>query len=234
MAEQLEKQTRERRIMLANLTHELARPLGGLRLGAESLREGALQDPALAEDLLTEMIQTTQRMESLLDDLAIAARPVASPLRLALAPVSIEPLIYGLKARFWPRAEARGVQLVIDLPEDLPPVLADETRLYQVIGNLMDNAIKFTPPGAEVRISAELSRPYLHLIVQDTGPGISSHDLNHVLEPFYQGSQSTQIKQGMGLGLPIAHQLIVAQGGKLSLHNRPEGGLEVHVDLLLA
>jgi signal transduction histidine kinase len=234
MAEQLEKQTRERQIMLANLTHELARPLGGLRLGAESLRDGALQDSALAEDLLTEMIQTTQRMESLLDDLAVAARPVSSPLRLALAPVSIEPLIYGLKARYWPRAETRSVMLVVDLPENLPMVMADETRLYQVIGNLMDNAIKFTPPGGEVRISAEVSQPYLHLTVQDTGPGISSQDLNHVFEPFYQGSQSTQIKQGMGLGLPIAHQLIVAQGGKLSLQNRPEGGLEVRVDLLLA
>jgi signal transduction histidine kinase len=234
MADELQDQTRQREIVLANLTHELARPLGGLHLGVESLREGAIQDPALADDMLKDMDQTIQRMEALIDDLSLAARPVSIPLKLNLHPVAVEPLVQGLKSRFWPRADSLGVRLEVCLPADLPEVMADELRLFQIMSNLIDNAVKFSPQGGKVILSAEIIGSSLQLNVQDCGPGIPEGDLEHIFEPFFQSDSPAKIRQGMGLGLSIAHRLAVAHHGSLELQNLPGGGLLASLILPLA
>jgi signal transduction histidine kinase len=234
MADELQLQTRQRKIVLANLTHELARPLGGLHLGVESLREGAIQDPALADDMLKDMDQTIQRMEALIDDLSLAARPLSVPLKLNLHPVAVEPLLQGLKSRFWPRAESLGVRLEVSLPTDVPEVMADELRLFQIVSNLIDNAVKFSPQGGKVILSAEIVGSSLRLTVEDHGPGIPERDLERVFEPFFQGESPAKIRQGMGLGLSIAHRLALAHHGSLGLRNLPGGGLLASLILPLA
>ena len=89
----------------------------------------------------------------------------------------------------------------------------------------MDNAIKFTPHGKTIRLSAECAgKGYVRLLVHDGGTGISPDEAEHLFEPFYQGDVGRRIKQGMGLGLAIAHQLVRAHGGSLDLQNAPEGG----------
>ena len=233
MAEELQKQRHGRELVLANMTHELARSLGGLRLGVDSLQGGALDDPTLAADLLVEMGQSLQRMEGLIEDLALAARPVAKPVQLNLAMISLEPMIHGLKSRFWPRAELRGIHLEVSLPDELPPVEADELRLHQILANLVDNAIKFTPSGGAVTLSAAAVDASIQLTVRDTGPGIPAKDLKHVLEPFTQGESEDRVRQGMGLGLSIVQQLTVAHGGQLKLKNAEGGGLLVFVTIPL-
>jgi two-component system sensor histidine kinase VicK len=225
MAEKLQFQTEARQTLLANVAHELARPLGGLQLGIESLRKGALQDPGLADEMLLGMGQTIQRLTALIDDIALAAQPQAKPIELHQTAVAVEPFLQGMAARYWTRAEARGIRLKLDVEAGLRPFYADEKRLYQIIGNLLDNAIKFTPRGQAVYLSAACTdHGHICVRVRDSGTGIAAEDAKHLFEPFYQGDSGRRVQRGMGLGLSIALQLARAHGGTLELQNDRNGG----------
>jgi two-component system sensor histidine kinase BaeS len=196
-----------------------------LQLGIEGLRKGAIQDPNLADDLLVSMGQTVQRLGDLIDDITLAAQPVDHPVELNRAELAVEPFLKGIATRFWPMAENRKVRLEVRVDSDVPYVWADEKRLNQIVGNLVDNAIKFTPNGKVIRLSAERAdEDCIRIMVQDGGKGLQSEEAEHLFEPFYQGELGRRIKQGMGLGLSIAHQLAQAHGGSLTLENHPAGG----------
>jgi two-component system sensor histidine kinase BaeS len=226
LAEQLQGQLKTRQTLLANVAHELARPLAGLQLGIESLRKGAVHDSDLADDLLVDMGQTIRRLERLIDDITLAARPERNPLELQRAALPVEPFLKGVATRYWSLANSRELKLDVQVEPDLPPVWADERRINQIMGNLMDNAIKFTPPGKTIRLSAgRADTGNVRFQVRDEGQGISVDEVNHLFEPFYQGDVGRRIKQGMGLGLSIARQLALAHGGSLTLQNHPEGGV---------
>jgi len=231
MAEQLQQQRNTREMVLANLTHELARPLGGLRLGVESLRSGAVDNHDLADDLLNEMGKTIQHMEALLEDLSLAARPEGSPLQLEFSPVPLNPLLHGIKSRYWPRAESQGIKLLVCWPDDDLMIEADELRLYQILTNLIDNAMKFTPAGGSIVVSAKGLGDEVDLTICDNGPGIPQTELSNMFTPFTQGKHTDQIHQGMGLGLSIVNQLVLAHGGNIDLSNLPEGGLQARITL---
>ena len=225
MAEKLQEQFKMRQTLLANVAHELARPLGGLQLGIESLRKGAIQDPDLADDLLVSMRLTIQRLEGLIDDITLAAQPETLPIKLNRTALTVEPFLQGVATRFWSLAESRGLKLEVQVEAGLLPVSADEKRINQIIGNLVDNAIKFTPRGKTIRLSAEqVDEGNIRLMVHDGSKGIAPDEAEHLFEPFYQGDIGRRIKQGMGLGLSIAQQLAQAHDGSLALENHPEGG----------
>jgi signal transduction histidine kinase len=213
MAEKLQDQVRTRQTLLSNVAHELARPLAGLQLGIESLRKGAIQDSDLADDLLVGMGQTIRRMESLIDDITLAAQPKTRQLELHCTAMAVEPFLQGVASRFWSLANSHGIRLEVQVEANLPSVFADE------------NAIKFTPPGNTVCLAAECTgKANIRLLVHDGGQGISPDEVEYLFEPFYQGDIGRRIKQGMGLGLPIAQQLARAHGGSLRLENHPDGG----------
>ncbi|MGB7873820.1 MAG: HAMP domain-containing sensor histidine kinase [Anaerolineales bacterium] len=225
MAEKLHDQLKTRQRLLSNVAHELARPLAGLQLGIESLRKGAIQDPDLADDLLVSMGLTIHRFESLIDDITLAAQPETRPIELNRAALAVEPFLQGVATRFWSLADSRGLRIVVRVEAGLLPVSADEKRLNQIMGNLVDNAIKFTPHGKTIRLSAEhADEGNVRILVHDGGKGISPDEAEHLFEPFYQGDVGRRIKQGMGLGLSIAQQLAQAHGGSLTLENHPQGG----------
>jgi len=225
MAEKLQEQLKTRQRLLSNVAHEMARPLAGLQLGIESLRKGAIQDSELADDLLVSMGQTIHRLEGLIDDITLAAQPKTVPVELKKVALAIEPFLQGVATRFWSLADSRGLRIEVQVEADLPPVLADERRLNQIMGNLVDNAIKFTPHGKTIRLSAECAaEEQINILVRDGGKGISQEEALHLFEPFYQGDLGRRIKQGMGLGLSIARQLAQVHGGNLALENHPEGG----------
>lgn len=225
MAEKLQQQSKMRQTLLANVTHELARPLAGLQLGIESLRKGAIHDPDLADDLLVSMEQTIRNFDNLINDISLAEQPETHSIQLQFAALPVKPFVKGIVARFWSQAKLRDIRFEVHIADDTPPIFADEKRLNQIIGNLVDNAIKFTPDGKVIRLCA---KPYdedsVCLMVHDGGRGISAEETEHIFQPFFQGDRGRQIKQGMGLGLAIAHQLALAHGGSLSLENHPEGG----------
>ena len=225
LAGKLQEQVKVRKTLLANVVHELARPLAGLQLGIESLRKGAIQNPDLADDLLVNMGQTVNRIESLIEDIALAAQPENRPIELHLSTMALEPFLQGVTTRFWSLAESRGIKLEVQVKPDLPSISADEKRLNQIMGNLMDNAIKFSPREGLIRLLAERAdAENIHILVHNGGAGISPEEIEHLFEPFYQGDIGRRIKQGMGLGLAIAQQLAQAHGGKLELMNHPDGG----------
>ena len=171
------------------------------------------------------MGQTIHRLESLIDDITLAAQPETLPIELHQTALAVEPFLQGIATRFWSLADSRGLRLEVRVDAELPPVFADEKRLNQIIGNLIDNAIKFTPRGKTIRLSAERAdERYIRLLVHDGGKGILPAEAEHLFEPFYQGDVGRRIKQGMGLGLSIAQQLALAHGGSLKLENHPKGG----------
>ena len=235
MAEKLQGQVNSRRTLLANVAHELARPLAGLQLGIESLRKGAIKDPELADDLLVNMGQTIRHFEGLVDDITLAAHTETKPIELYRTSLAIEPFLQGIATRYWTLAESRGLRLKVQVEANLPPVSADEKRLNQIVGNLVDNAIKFTPRGKTIRLLAKRAdKDNIHILVHDGGKGIAPDEVEHLFEPFYQGNVGRYIKQGMGLGLAIAQQLAFAHGGTLVLKNDPEGGALAILTLPLA
>lgn len=225
MAEKLQGQLKTRQRLLSNVAHELARPLAGLQLGIESLRKGAIQDSELADDLLVSMGFTIQRLEGLIDDVTLAAQPETRPIVLNPTELAVEPFLKGVATRFWTLADSRGLKLDVRVETGIPPVFADEKRLNQIVGNLLDNAIKFTPHGQTIHLSAERAGERdVRILIHDGGKGISPEEVENLFEPFYQGDIGRRIKQGMGLGLPIAQQLARAHGGSITLENHPKGG----------
>lgn len=231
MAVELEAGHRARETVVGNVTHELARPLGGLQLGIDSLRSGALNDPELAEELLESMSKSVQRVDDMVEDLALAARPAAQPPRLKITSVAVEPFMRGLISRHWPAANAKNIRFGLELEGGLPAVPADEKRLSQIMGNLLDNAIKYSSVGGQIGLSVRKDHGRVIFAVADSGPGITEKDIEHIFEPFFQGQQGQRAKAGLGLGLSIVHQLVLAHGGVVTLINRPEGGVCAEVEL---
>jgi len=231
MAADLEAEHNARNTVIGNVTHELARPLGGLQLGIDSLRTGAMRDPDLADELLDSMSKSVQRVDDMVEDLALAARPTKQPVPLKIRRVAIEPFMRGLISRHWPTANAKGVHLKLDLESGLDALPADERRLSQIMGNLLDNALKYSPHGGQIDIGVHKQPGEIVFTISDEGPGISDRDLEHIFEPFYQGTEGQRAQSGLGLGLSIVHQLVLAHGGQVSLTNRPDGGLQSEVRL---
>jgi signal transduction histidine kinase len=235
MAEKLQEQLKTRRVLLANVTHELARPLAGLQLGIESLRKGAIQDSNLADDLLVSMEHSINRLKSRIEDLALAAQAANRPIELYLTEVALEPFLKGTAAFFWSLATAHGARLEVQVQPDLPLIWVDEKRLHQIVGNLVDNAIKFTAPGGIIKLSAERAGEcHVCITVHDGGPGMPPEEIEQVFRPFYQGEGGQRLRQGMGLGLSIAQQLAQAHNGSLTLKNHPDGGVIATLTLPIA
>jgi signal transduction histidine kinase len=116
-------------------------------------------------------------------------------------------------------ARIKGLVWQLDIPDDLPAVKIDATRLGQAIGNLVSNAIKYTPRGGNVSVTAGQLEKRVWIRVADTGPGISKEEQQDIFTPFYRGSQQKRIKQGMGLGLSIARDLVEAHSGTIEVQS---------------
>jgi signal transduction histidine kinase len=224
LVEQLHSLEQARRQLLANLVHELGRPLGALRSAIHALSRGASQDPQLLSDLTLGMDVETQAMQRLLDDLANLYDQELGRLELALQTLSPAEWLPGVLLPWEAAAREKHLDWQINIPPDLPSFSADPLRLAQVIGNLVNNAIHYTPPGGAVTVTASASQGEFRLIVRDTGPGIPPEEHERVFLPFYRGDQGKRIKQGMGLGLSIARDLAIAHGGRLELDSAPGAG----------
>jgi two-component system phosphate regulon sensor histidine kinase PhoR len=203
-----------RRDFISNISHELRTPLASLKALTETLQEGALDDPPAARRFLTRMETEVDALSPRVSELLELARIESGqvPLQLkAIRPIDI--LLPGVE-RLRLQAERGGLILEIDCPESLPLVLADQTRLEQVLVNLLHNAIKFTPSGGKLTLRAGEQADKLVFSVQDTGQGISEADLPRIFERFYK-TDHARASGGTGLGLSIARHLVEAHGGKL-------------------
>ena len=213
-----------RRQLLANLVHELGRPLGALRSAIHALSTGAAQDPQLLHDLTTGMDEETIRMQHVVDDLAHLHDRELGTLELQRESLPLGTWLPHVLSSWRQAAEEKHLQWEVSLPPDLPTVMADPVRLAQVIGNLVDNAIKYTPPGHAVTITAGQEVEQAWVRVTDTGPGIMPEEQALIFTPFYRGKHAKRIQQGMGLGLSIARDLAEAHHGQITLESTPGQG----------
>jgi two-component system sensor histidine kinase BaeS len=226
LVERLHNLEQARRRLLANLVHELGRPLGALQAGTQALLSGARQDP----DLLTEMLQGMNGeiaiLQRLLDDLAHLHGQELGTLELDREEIAVNDWLARSLLPWQEAARKKHLHWQVSLPSDSPTIEADPVRLGQVLGNLVSNAIKYTSPGGTVSISAGIKGQEIWIRVSDNGPGIPPEEQEKIFSPFYRGKQATRFPQGMGLGLSIARDLVAAHLGRLELQSTP--GLGSH------
>lgn len=226
LVERLDNLEQSRRQLLANLVHELGRPLGALRMAIQVSIGGAKKEPKVLDDLLEGMDGEVGRLERLLNDLSHLHGQVLGTLELDRQPVDLGGWLPKVLVTWQEAAIEKRLHWEELLPADLPILEVDPDRMAQVIGNLISNAIKYTQPGGTVSISAGRENEEVWIRVSDTGPGIRADEQEKVFTPFYRGEHGKRIKQGMGLGLTIARDLILAHGGRLELDSTP--GLGSH------
>jgi two-component system phosphate regulon sensor histidine kinase PhoR len=214
---------RVRRDFVANAGHELRTPLTAIRGFAETLRDGGIDDPTAAREFLDVILRHTKRLQSLVDDLADLSRFEGAGLELELKPVLagelVDEVVRGLEAQ----SKAKQLSVTLTGLADAPAVITDERALEQVLVNLVDNAIKYTPEGGEVRIRVLAEEEALLIEVSNSGPGIPAKHLPRVFERFYRvdAGRSRELG-GTGLGLSIVKHLVVKLGGQIRVQS--EGG----------
>jgi len=208
-----------RKRLLANLVHEIGRPLGALRMGIEALSRGANRDPKFYEELLEGMDLETARLQRLLEDLSHLHEQALGVLELDRENLDLSKWLPEALKPWQQAALKKRLHWELKLPDSLPNVHADPLRLDQVIGNLVSNAIKYTPGGGMVGVEAGAEDDWVWVRVMDTGPGIPLEMQAKMFEPFVRGGQGKRFPQGMGLGLSIARELVEAHGGRLELES---------------
>jgi signal transduction histidine kinase len=216
MATRLHEIELARQRQLAAITHELARPLTGMRAAVETLNDGAVADPEMRQTLLDGILEQVARLQRLIETLQTVQKRALRPMDLNLAEVSLERVIRASVGNYEALAAQHQIALRHDLPRDLRPVRADEDRLIQVLTNLLDNALKFTPPGGRIVVQARQDGDAACVTVSDTGTGIAAEELPFLFQEFYHGGPSQPPeKHGMGLGLTICREIIRAHGGSI-------------------
>lgn len=230
---ELDTHEKSRRQLLANLVHELGRPLGSIRSAIHALETGADKDPALYKDLTLGMDAETLRLQHLLDDLSHLYDQSVGALELDLHVVDIQQWLPGVLRSWQLLAEEKSLTWTEKIDSIESTVKMDPDRMAQVVGNLLSNAVKYTKPGGSVSVSAGTENDKFHITIHDTGVGIQPDEMKKVFLPFFRGEQGRRIKQGMGLGLSIAKDLTEAHGGTLEVSSRPGGGSTFNVWLPL-
>ncbi len=213
-----------RRKLLANLVHELGRPLGALLPAVQALEAGAVENESLRRELLAGMEDEIGILRRLLDDLTGLHDLVVGSFVLEKQQVDLNEWLPSLFRLQREAARAKGLSWQSAISERLPVIEVDPERLGQAIGNLVNNAIKFTPPGGTVTVQADVKNGEVCICVKDTGPGIPIEDQPLVFNPFFRGRTETRFPQGMGLGLSIARDLVAAHQGRLEFESTPGEG----------
>jgi len=213
MAGSLEGVERRRRELIGDVAHELRTPITVIRGYVEGLADGVF--PASGETW-AKLEEEAARLGRLVEELSELSRAESGALPLAFASVPPAAAIAATRQSLGPQFAEKGLALVIDLPDDLPPVRADPDRLAQVLANLLTNALKYTLAPGTVTVTARHSAGAVAFEVRDTGIGISPEDLPQVFERFYRVDRSrSRSSGGSGVGLTIARALAVAMGGSL-------------------
>ncbi len=240
MAADLERAEMERRRMIADITHELRTPLTVIEGTVDGIQDGVFEADKEHLDAIKEQTALLARLAADLRDLSMAE---SGQLKLQLAVTDMIDMVRRRISNYAVPAQEKGIELVPQLPEEAPQVEADPVRMEQVLGNLMANAIRHTPAGGRIIISARetgsnvvhgIKGPSLVVSVADSGEGISPEHLPHVFERFYRVEASrSRGEGGTGLGLAIVKQMVEAHGGKVWAESEIGKGSTFYVALPL-
>ena len=214
MAEKLEQVESMRRRLIGDVSHELRTPLTAIKGSMEGLMDGVL--PATHETY-QQIHSEADRLNRLVDDLQELSRVEARAYQLDVRPVDVPSIVQTVSKRLASQFEAKRIALELDLPADLPRLLADEDRTVQVLTNLVANAIQHTAVDGKVMISAVRVNDEVEISVRDNGIGIPSEHLAHIFDRFYRvdKSRSRRTGGGSGIGLTIAKHFVEAMGGRI-------------------
>ncbi|MEJ7843543.1 MAG: ATP-binding protein [Rubrobacter sp.] len=224
MAEAVGRQQALRRRMAADVAHELRTPLAVIQADLEAMLDGVRP---LSAEAVADVHGETRLLSRLIDDLRDLSLAETGQLPLRKEPTDMGELARTSAARFAPRAEERGVGLEVGAAEDLPRADVDPDRISQILGNLLENALRHTPPGGRVELCVGPGeRPAtLQATVCDTGPGIPAEHLPNVFEHFYRADGArSRSAGGSGIGLAVVKQLVEAHGGRVWVESPPGRG----------
>jgi signal transduction histidine kinase len=240
MAREIENIRQRERDVLANISHDLKTPLTSIQGFAGALIDGTCppEDYPMAARIIYD---ESERMNHLVGDVLQLSRLEAGELTLSLGPVDLDELLTQSARRFAGTAERAGVTLRVEPPATGPlRILGDRGRLEQVLDNLLDNALRYTPSGGRIDLVGGLieeeGRPLARLVVRDTGRGIPADDLPRIFERFYQADKSRVAGRGggSGLGLAIVRELIERHNGTIRAESTPGAGTAITILLPLA
>lgn len=228
------KLERVRRDFVANASHELRTPLSIIKGYIETLVDGhetmGLEDRA---KFLKTIQRHSDRLKSIIDDLLTLSRLESATPGLKLTSVPLASFIHGLADEYRHRPAGSGHEILVSVPAELGSLEADSEKLTQVFGNLLENALKYTPKGSQVEIGAHAAlEDQLELHVRDNGAGIPAEDLPHIFERFFRVEKGRSRETGgTGLGLSIVKHIVQLHGGRVWAENRESGGLAIRVQL---
>jgi len=225
-----EKMDASRKEFVANVSHELRTPLTTIKSYLEALDEGAIEDKALAARFLGVTRNETERMIRLVNDLLHLSRFDSRQTALSVERAEMAAMLEEVTDRFSFQARQRGMDIDVAIEGAVPPVEVDRDAVDQVLDNLVSNAIKYSPDGGSIRLSA---RPagvagWVEVTVRDEGIGIPKKDLNRIFERFYRVDKArSRDMGGTGLGLSIALEIVKAHGGSIRIESEPGQGTAV-------
>lgn len=223
-----------RKDFVANVSHELRTPLTSIKGYVEALLDGAKDDPAMLSNFLDIILKQSDRLNLIIADLLELSRIESGQILLREEPIDLRLVLDRAVSTIKPLAEKKGHQLVVHLEESLPSLMGDEDRLGQIMTNLLDNAVKYTPPSGTITVTAKratrsqpdgASEEAIELSVADTGIGIPPEDRPRVFERFYRVDKARSRELGgTGLGLAIVKHLVEGHGGEVWVEaNKPKG-----------
>lgn len=229
MNAELERSLQLRRQMTADIAHELRTPLSLILGHAEAVHDGVLPPSEKSFEIIRE---EALRLERLIDDLRVLSLADAGELTLEFQPTDVGEWLRDISERYRRLAEQKQIHLEVEIGSNLPEVDMDSARMTQVIANVLDNALRYTPQGGRVVLSADYQADHLRLVIQDSGPGVSQEDLARIFDRFYRADPSRQRSEGgSGLGLAIAKSLVEKHNGTIVAQSKPSEGLRIEISL---
>jgi two-component system phosphate regulon sensor histidine kinase PhoR len=212
-----------RRDFISNVSHELRTPLAGIRAAAETLHEGAIDDPPAASEFVGHILRETDRLTQLVEELLELSRIESGAAPMTFSPMNATQLVRAAARRFAQQAERAGITLAVEVSDEELTMVGDAERLERALGNLIANALKFSDQGGTVTVSATRSSTEVAISVRDTGVGIEADQQARVFERFFKADRGRG-QGGTGLGLAIVKHIVLAHGGNVALESRPGRG----------
>ena len=237
MVERVQAGQRSQREFVANVSHELKTPLTSVQGFAQAILDGTADTDETRQQAAQVIYNESARMHRMVLDLLDLAKLDAGTADMKMTPVNIGALLNGVAEKFTPQSQRAGVTIEVEVPPDLPPLIADGDRMAQVFTNLTDNALKYTPSGGVVSLKAAMDdHAQMKISVHDTGAGIPAEAQARIFQRFYQADPSRQGGEthGVGLGLAIAQEIISAHSGRISVRSHIGEGTTMEVILPLA
>lgn len=207
-----------RKDFISNISHELRTPLASLKALSETLQNGAMQDPAVSQNFLSQMDDEIDNLTQMVQELLELAKIESGRVPLEKKECQIDEIINRPVERMRLQAQRSGIEIETQIENNLPAIHVDLPRIQQVFINLIHNAIKFTPPGGKITVAANHEDAFIRFSITDTGTGIAPDDLERIFERFYKSDRSRS-SGGTGLGLSISRHIVEAHGGTINVES---------------